>query len=63
MTPRTRVVQVYWRPDGEPVRLIGWSVVDAEPGQTTSVEVPVEARVLRDGTTVDGSRCRSPARC
>ncbi|MER5748607.1 glycoside hydrolase family 3 C-terminal domain-containing protein [Streptomyces sp. NPDC002088] len=41
------VVQVYWRPEGEPVRLIGWSGVDVEPGLTASVEVLVEQRVLR----------------
>ncbi|MDT2005405.1 glycoside hydrolase family 3 protein [Rhodococcus opacus] len=41
------VVQVYWRPEGEPVRLIGWAGIDAEPGQTASVDVPVDGRVLR----------------
>ena len=41
------VVQVYWRPEGEPVRLIGWSGVDVDPGRTTVVDVPTERRVQR----------------
>ncbi|RZK70211.1 MAG: glycoside hydrolase family 3 protein [Rhodococcus sp. (in: high G+C Gram-positive bacteria)] len=41
------VVQAYWRPDGDPVRLIGWAGVDVEPGQAVSVEVPIDGRVLR----------------
>jgi beta-glucosidase len=41
------VVQVYWRPEGEPVRLIGWAGVDVEPGRTASVDVPCDARVQR----------------
>ncbi|WP_257016253.1 glycoside hydrolase family 3 C-terminal domain-containing protein [Rhodococcus sp. ACS1] len=41
------VVQVYWRPEGEPVRLIGWSGIDVAPGATVTVDVPVDRRVLR----------------
>jgi beta-glucosidase len=41
------IVQVYWRPENEPVRLIGWSVVDLEPGQKALVEVQVEHWTLR----------------
>lgn len=41
------VVQVYLRPDGEPVRLIGWAVADVAAGETVRVEVPCSARVQR----------------
>ncbi|MFD6274435.1 glycoside hydrolase family 3 C-terminal domain-containing protein [Streptomyces sp. NPDC060209] len=41
------VVQAYWRPEHEPVRLVGWRGVDVEPGRTVTVDVPVDARVLR----------------
>ncbi|MFI6695789.1 glycoside hydrolase family 3 C-terminal domain-containing protein [Streptomyces sp. NPDC050433] len=41
------VVQVYWRPEAEPVRLVGWTGIDLEPGRTASVDVPVDARLLR----------------
>ncbi|MGW0584246.1 glycoside hydrolase family 3 C-terminal domain-containing protein, partial [Streptomyces sp. NPDC002920] len=52
------VVQVYWQPEGEPVRLIGWTGVDLEAGRTTSVDVTVDARVLRRWQ--DGSWQRLP---
>ncbi|WP_434443056.1 glycoside hydrolase family 3 C-terminal domain-containing protein [Lentzea sp. E54] len=41
------VVQVYLRPRDEPVRLVGWSVVDVTAGETAQVEVPCSARVQR----------------
>ncbi|MFC3889902.1 glycoside hydrolase family 3 protein [Lentzea rhizosphaerae] len=41
------VVQVYLRPEDEPVRLIGWTVADVGAGQTVQVEVPCSARVQR----------------
>lgn len=41
------VVQVYLRPDGEPVRLIGWVGVRLEPGQSARVDVPCDPRVQR----------------
>ncbi|MGW4207293.1 glycoside hydrolase family 3 C-terminal domain-containing protein [Lentzea sp. NPDC004789] len=41
------VVQVYLRPDDEPVRLIGWAVVDVPAGETVRVDVPCSARVQR----------------
>jgi beta-glucosidase len=43
------VVQVYLRPveEGEPVRLVGWTVVDAEPGATTIAAVRCDARLWR----------------
>jgi beta-glucosidase len=42
------VVQVYLEPDGEPVRLAGWSVVDAvAPGERRSVRVDLDPHVLR----------------
>ncbi|WP_158850227.1 glycoside hydrolase family 3 protein [Saccharothrix deserti] len=47
------VVQVYWRPEGEPVRLIGWAGVDLEPGRTARVDVPCDGRVQR--RWVDGA--------
>ncbi|MET8764699.1 glycoside hydrolase family 3 C-terminal domain-containing protein [Lentzea sp. NPDC004782] len=41
------VVQVYLRPEDEPVRLIGWTVVDVPSGETVRVGVPCSARVQR----------------
>lgn len=46
------VVQVYLRPPGEPVRLIGWSAVDVPSGGTVEAEVrcsPRTQRVWSDG--------------
>ena len=45
--PGREVVQVYLRPDDEPVRLIGWTVADVGPGDTVQVEVRCEARARR----------------
>jgi beta-glucosidase len=41
------VVQVYLRPEGERVRLIGWAGVDLDAGERTEVEVSCDARVQR----------------
>ncbi|TNC23995.1 glycoside hydrolase family 3 protein [Amycolatopsis alkalitolerans] len=41
------VVQVYLRPEGEPVRLIGWAGVDLAAGERAEVEVRCDARVQR----------------
>ncbi|MCP2198084.1 glycoside hydrolase family 3 protein [Lentzea flava] len=41
------VVQVYLRPDDEPVRLIGWAIADVAAGETVRVEVPCSPRVQR----------------
>ncbi|RAS70894.1 beta-glucosidase [Lentzea atacamensis] len=41
------VVQVYLRPEDEPVRLIGWAVAEVAAGETTQVEVRCSARVQR----------------
>ncbi|GAB2994349.1 glycoside hydrolase family 3 C-terminal domain-containing protein [Amycolatopsis acidiphila] len=41
------VVQVYLRPEGEPVRLIGWAGVDLDPGARAEVEVSCDPRVQR----------------
>lgn len=45
--PGREVVQVYLRPEDEPVRLIGWTVADVGAGQTVQVEVPCSPRVQR----------------
>ncbi|MCP2245555.1 glycoside hydrolase family 3 protein [Lentzea aerocolonigenes] len=45
--PGREVVQVYLRPEDEPVRLIGWTVADVGAGETVEVEVPCSARVQR----------------
>ncbi|MFJ8958521.1 glycoside hydrolase family 3 protein [Lentzea sp. NPDC102401] len=45
--PGREVVQVYLRPAGEPVRLIGWAVADVEAGQKVQVEVSCSQRVQR----------------
>jgi beta-glucosidase len=43
------VVQVYLEPNDpdEPVRLVGWSAVTAEPGASVAVEVPTDPRLWR----------------
>ncbi|KAA9160010.1 glycoside hydrolase family 3 protein [Amycolatopsis acidicola] len=41
------VVQVYLRPEGEPVRLIGWAGVELAPGESALVDVPCDERVQR----------------
>jgi beta-glucosidase len=43
------VVQVYLRPTSpdQPVRLVGWQAVTAEPGETVAVEVATDARMWR----------------
>jgi beta-glucosidase len=43
------VVQVYLRPAAatEPVRLVGWSAVTAEPGETVTVGIDTDARLWR----------------
>ncbi|WP_236788689.1 glycoside hydrolase family 3 C-terminal domain-containing protein [Amycolatopsis sp. GM8] len=41
------VVQVYLRPEHEPVRLIGWAGVELDAGARTEVEVPCDARTQR----------------
>jgi beta-glucosidase len=45
--PGREVVQVYLRPDDEPVRLIGWAVADVGSGETVRVEVRCDARAQR----------------
>lgn len=41
------VVQVYLRPEGEPVRLIGWAGIELAPGESAFVDVPCDERVQR----------------
>ncbi len=42
------VVQVYLRPDDDPVRLVGWVCVDAvAPGETRTVTVTLDSRAMR----------------
>jgi beta-glucosidase len=41
------VVQVYLRPEREPVRLIGWAVADVRAGSAARVEVRCSPRVQR----------------
>ncbi|MFS8097644.1 glycoside hydrolase family 3 C-terminal domain-containing protein [Lentzea alba] len=45
--PGREVVQVYLRPEHEPVRLIGWATADLTAGETTVVEVQCSPRVQR----------------
>ncbi|SFR06371.1 beta-glucosidase [Lentzea waywayandensis] len=45
--PGREVVQVYLRPAGEPVRLIGWAVADVAAGETVQVDVSCSRRVQR----------------
>jgi beta-glucosidase len=43
------VVQVYFRPDAadEPVRLVGWTSLTAQPGESVRVDVRTDARMWR----------------
>jgi beta-glucosidase len=43
-------VQVYLRPAGEPVRLIGWAGADLAPGEQARVEVRCDSRAQRRWT-------------
>ncbi len=45
--PGREVVQVYLRPEDEPVRLIGWATADLAAGETRVVEVTCSPRVQR----------------
>ena len=47
--PSREVVQVYFQPaeDDQPVRLAGWQAANAAPGETVTVEVPLDARLWR----------------
>ena len=51
------VVQVYLRPASaaEPVRLVGWAAVTAEPGETVTVGVDTDARLWRRWDTAAGA--------
>jgi beta-glucosidase len=46
-------VQVYFRPTqpDQPVRLVGWSAVTAEPGEACKVRVETDARMWRRWNT------------
>ena len=46
------VVQVYLEPAAadQPVRLVGWTAVTAEPGRTAPVRVDTDARLWRRWT-------------
>ncbi|WP_270887045.1 beta-glucosidase family protein [Pedococcus sp. 5OH_020] len=43
------VVQAYFHPaeDNQPVRLVGWTAVEVEPGQSATVEVATDSRLWR----------------
>ncbi|HTI19625.1 MAG TPA: glycoside hydrolase family 3 C-terminal domain-containing protein [Kutzneria sp.] len=46
------IVQVYLRPDDDPVRLAGWAVADdVAPGERRTVRVTLDPRVLRRWTS------------
>jgi beta-glucosidase len=47
--PSREVVQVYLRPadPAQPVRLVGWRVANAGPGESVTVEVETDARLWR----------------
>jgi len=56
------IVQVYLRPDDDPIRLAGWAVADhVAPGERRAVRVTLDPRVLRRWTAdgwapLDGGR-------
>ena len=60
--PGREVVQLYWRPgsDGQPVRLVGWSAVTAEPGESVPVTVAADARLRRRWGTEQGTWLELP---
>jgi beta-glucosidase len=47
--PGREVVQVYHRPTtkNQPVRLVGWTAVEADPGQSVRAEIRTDARMWR----------------
>jgi beta-glucosidase len=51
------VVQVYFAPaePGQPVRLAGWQVVEAAPGETVTATVATDARMWRRWDTASGA--------
>jgi beta-glucosidase len=54
--PGREVVQVYHRPGvrNQPVRLVGWTAVEADPGQSVRAEIRTDARMWRRwDTTAD----------
>ena len=55
--PSREVVQVYFEPDDEdqPVRLVGWSAVEATPGQQVDVEVAADRRLWRSWDTTSAT--------
>ncbi len=46
----TETVQVYWRPAGEVLRLVGWARATLAPGETRTVDVPVRPWTRRRWT-------------
>jgi beta-glucosidase len=42
--PGREVIQVYYRPDGGTIRLVGFASATAEPGQQVTVTVDLDAR-------------------
>ena len=56
------VVQVYLQPDDpeEPVRLVGWAAVTAEPGASVPVEVATDPRLWRRWDTATETWTRPP---
>ena len=54
------VVQIYLRPTeaGEPIRLVGWSTVTVDPGQSARVTVQTDSRLWRKWDTGTSSWTR-----
>jgi beta-glucosidase len=57
------VVQVYLRPadPDQPVRLVGWRGVTAEPGEEVIVDVPTDARMWRRWDVAASTWAQLPA--
>jgi beta-glucosidase len=53
--PGREVVQVYYRPDGAGVRLVGFASARAEPGDAVSVPVAIDARAASRWNTDAGA--------
>jgi beta-glucosidase len=58
--PSREVVQVYFEPaeDDQPVRLVGWTAVTAERGQSVDVAVATDQRLWRRWDTATGTWAR-----
>ena len=55
-------MQVYYQPSdrSKPVRLVGWSAIEAEPGQAVRAEIDADSRLWRRWDTDTATWQRLP---